>query len=132
MCVEANSTSAAVVAAVGRWHLAWWYTDQGCFEILKTTDMAPLPSADSCVQINEQVLFQELEGEAVLLNLKTGIYYGLDVVGTRIWELLKQQRQIPSVIESVVDEFEVIEKRCAEDLFRFLAELEKNGLITIA
>jgi Coenzyme PQQ synthesis protein D (PqqD) len=93
--------------------------------------MAPFPSADSCVQINEQVLFQELEGEAVLLNLETGFYYGLDVVGTRIWELLKQQRQIPSVIESVVQEFDVIEKRCAEDLFRFLAELEKNDLITI-
>jgi hypothetical protein len=53
------------------------------------------------------------------------------VVGTRIWELLKRLRQIRSLLESVVDEFEVIEKRCAEDLFRFLVELERNGLITI-
>jgi Coenzyme PQQ synthesis protein D (PqqD) len=93
--------------------------------------MTSFPSSDSRIQINEQVLFQQLEAEAVLLNLKTGIYFGLDAVGARVWELLKHHRQVSEVIESVVDEFEVTEKRCSEDVFRFIAELEENGLITV-
>jgi len=42
--------------------------------------MIATPSLDSRIQINDDVLWQELQGEAVLLNLKTGVYFGLNPI----------------------------------------------------
>ena len=53
--------------------------------------MATSPTLESRIRINDDVLFQELHGEGVLLNLKTGVYFGLDPVGRRIWQLAQEQ-----------------------------------------
>ena len=50
-----------------------------------STIMSPPPTLTAEVRANDEVLFQELHGEGVLLNLKTGVYFGLDPVGARIW-----------------------------------------------
>ena len=47
-------------------------------------------------------LFQELQGEAVLLNLKSGVYFGLDPVGTRIWELFAKHDRLPEIARTVI------------------------------
>ena len=52
--------------------------------------MAVFPTLHSRVSVNDDVLFQELDGEGVLLNLKTGVYFGLDSVGARVWQLLEK------------------------------------------
>ncbi|PYO19380.1 MAG: hypothetical protein DMD85_18645 [Candidatus Rokuibacteriota bacterium] len=44
-------------------------------------------SRHAAIRIRKDVVFRELEGEMVLLNLATGVYFGLDPVGTRIWTL---------------------------------------------
>jgi hypothetical protein len=51
------------------------------------------------VRINDDVVFRELEGEAVLLNLETGVYFGLNEVGTRIWSLLQERVSLKQVLE---------------------------------
>jgi len=43
-------------------------------------------SLDRSVCVGKDVVFRELDGEAVILNLETGTYFGLDTVGTRIWQ----------------------------------------------
>ena len=42
----------------------------------------------SGVRVPQDVFFQEVEDEVVLLNLQTGMYHGLDKVGSRVWGLL--------------------------------------------
>jgi hypothetical protein len=61
--------------------------------------MATELSVKSRVRINDDVLFQELQGERVLLNLKTGVYMGLDKVGTRVWQLMGQNEMLSGVLE---------------------------------
>ena len=46
------------------------------------------PTLASRIRPSDEVLFQELQDESVLLDLKSGVYFGLDIVGTRIWQLL--------------------------------------------
>ena len=87
---------------------------------------------DSRVRINQDVLFQELHGEAVLLNLKSGVYFGLDSVGTRIWQLLADQDLLSDVAGSIAAEFDVTEDRCAADLTALVADLERHGLVTVS
>lgn len=48
----------------------------------------------SRVRINDDVMFQELQGEAVLLSLASGTYFGLDRMGTRIWQLFSEHEQL--------------------------------------
>ena len=86
----------------------------------------------SRVRVNEGVLFQELQGEAVLLHLDSGMYFGLDPVGTRMWQLIAEQERLAEVASSIMAEFEVSEYQCAADLLALVAKLEKQGLVTIS
>jgi hypothetical protein len=91
-----------------------------------------IPSLDSRVRVNEDVVFQELEQEAILLNPKTGVYFGLDPVGTRIWSLLQGGSLLSNVVTALCDEFDVAKARCAEDVLHLVAEMEEKSLVTIA
>lgn len=91
-----------------------------------------VPALESRVRPNKEVLFQELQGEAVLLNLSSGMYFGLDPVGTRIWQLIGEHGKLSDVVQVMVDEFEVGEDRCAADLLALVAELQENDLVTLA
>jgi len=93
--------------------------------------MPQRPSLDSRIRPNTDALFQELQGEAVLLNLKTGIYFGLDSTGTRVWQLLQEHERISNIVTAMMAEFEVTEERCQEDLLDFVAEMEMNGLLIV-
>jgi Coenzyme PQQ synthesis protein D (PqqD) len=88
-------------------------------------------SRASTARISEDVVFRKLEEEAVLLNLATGTYYGLDAVGTRIWELVQEQGKVDAVLESLLQEFEVEPARCEQDLLELLNQLYAKGLIGI-
>jgi len=80
----------------------------------------------------EDVVFRDLEGEIVLLNLETGIYFGLNPLGTRIWHLIRAHRSLQQVLDSVVEEYEVTTAQCEDDLLRFVALLREKGLIELS
>jgi hypothetical protein len=90
-----------------------------------------LPTLNSRVQVNEDVLFQELQGEAVLLNLKSGIYFGLDAIGTRIWRLFSNHQALPAIVQVITDEYDVTRDRCEADLLTLVSELERQGLVKL-
>lgn len=71
----------------------------------------------------------ELGGEAVLLDLLSGVYYGLDPVGARIWQLLQQPRTVAELRDLIVAEFDVAAERCEIDLVAFIASLNAHGLL---
>ena len=91
-----------------------------------------MPTLGSRVQVNEDVLFQELQGEAVLLNLKSGIYFGLDPIGTRIWQLFSTHQLVSEITRVIVDEYEVTADQCETDVLRLVAELEKQNLVRLS
>ncbi len=86
----------------------------------------------SRVRVHEDVLFQELQGEVVLLNLNSGMYFGLDPVGARMWQLIVEKEELEAVARSIVEDFEVGEAQCAADLLALVEKLESRGLVTIA
>lgn len=77
------------------------------------------------------VMFQTVENESVLLNLKTGIYLGLDPIGTRMWIALTEADSVQEAFDSLLEEFDVSAARLALDLAEFLEELNEHGLITV-
>ena len=96
--------------------------------------MSQTISLASCVRIPEGILFHLLQNELVLLNLDTGVYCGLDPVGTRIWQLLqaKPSRPLQQIVDALVEEYDVDKERCTQDLLRLVARLEEKRLIEIS
>lgn len=90
----------------------------------------PLPGR---VRTSANVLFQELEGEAVLLNLDNDRYYGLDDVGTRMWQLLEKHGDLATVLEHLLAEYagEVDESTLRQDLGELVGKLAAAGLLTV-
>jgi hypothetical protein len=87
---------------------------------------------NSRVRIQDDVLFQELQGEAVLLNLKTGVYLGLNQIGTRIWQLLQEDGSLSRVMEVMLGEYDVTQEKLAQDLLDLVGQMEKQGLLVEA
>lgn len=79
----------------------------------------------------EDVLFQDLDGELVLLSTRTGEYYGLNDVGTRIWILLQEGWELPAIVKSLQARYEVRIDQLLTDVRKFLTDLEASGLITV-
>lgn len=81
------------------------------------------------VRIVEDVVYRELEGEMVLLNLRTGVYFGLDAVGTRIWQLLEERCTVAQISERLAGEYEVTPALCEQDVRAFMTALRDNALV---
>lgn len=95
--------------------------------------MKPPVSLASTARIPDGVVFEKLQDEMVLLNLHTGIYFGLNHVGARIWQLIQAHQQSPldRVLEVLVGEYDVKPDRCAGDLLALVAELEEHRLLEL-
>jgi hypothetical protein len=76
------------------------------------------------------VLCRELSGETVLLNLESGVYYGLDAVGTRVWQLLLQGLSIADICDTLIDDYDVAPDVLRGDVVRLIGELRERGIVT--
>ena len=83
------------------------------------------------MQISEDVLFQEVGGETVLLDLESEQYFGLDAVGSRIWQLLGEGMGTEAVVETLLLEYEVERDALAADVAALLEQLAEAGLVRL-
>lgn len=88
-------------------------------------------SLDRSVCVGKDVVFRELDGEAVILNLETGTYFGLDAVGTRIWQFCQDHGSLRSVWQAMQREFDAPADVLQADLLAFVDELSSRGLVTL-
>ena len=91
---------------------------------------ANISDTSTVIAVQDQVS-TNLEDEAVILNLKDGVYYGLNDLGARIWNLLQEPRTVRKIRDILLEEYEVEPERCQQDLLQLLGELAAKGLITI-
>ncbi len=89
-------------------------------------------SRDSSVVATSEQASSELEGEAVILNLKSGLYYGLNPVGASIWNLIQQPRTVSEIRSVILAEYSVSPEQCERDLLALLQQLEAQGLIEVS
>ncbi|MCB0114738.1 MAG: PqqD family protein [Caldilineaceae bacterium] len=80
-------------------------------------------------QVDENVLFQTVVDEAVLLNLNDNHYYGLDDIATRMWELIIEHGNVEDVIHQMLQEYAVDEATLRRDFAALMAEMEARELI---
>lgn len=86
--------------------------------------MTPQSEVKAC----EEVISTELDGEAVLMHVSRGLYYGLNPVGAAIWDLMKQPVSVQCLCDAVCEQFEVAPEVVERDVLALLEELRENGL----
>lgn len=84
---------------------------------------------NTMLSIPDDVVFEVLEGEAVVLNLETGIYFTLNPVGTRIWQLIEEHGDLAKVRDAMISEYEVGEEALDRDIEALMRELVEKGLV---
>ena len=83
------------------------------------------------IEISSEVLTQEVGGETVILDLKSETYFGLDEVGTRIWQLLVEQEDVQAITATMLNEYDVEEEQVEKDIQNLLTQLDKAGIVTL-
>jgi hypothetical protein len=73
----------------------------------------------------------DLGSESVILNVNSGVYYGLDEVGNRVWQLLQEPRTVLEIRDALLNEYEVEAGECGRDLLELLHLMQNEGLISV-
>jgi hypothetical protein len=87
---------------------------------------------DSTVVAAKEQVASDLGGETAILNLKNGVYYGLDEVGSRIWELIQEPIRVSQVQAALLAEYEVEAGQCEQDLLALLEKLAAETLVDVS
>ena len=87
---------------------------------------------ESIVVVSKHQISCDLAGEAAILELKSGTYFGLDEIGATVWNLIAQPRRVVEVRDALIDQYDVEAERCGRELIELLDELQERGLIEIA
>ena len=88
-------------------------------------------SGSSTVVAPKDQVSSDLGGEVAILDLKAGVYYGLDAVGARIWSLIQEPRTVNEIRDILLEEYDVEPERCERDLLVLLRRLADEGLVEV-
>ena len=87
------------------------------------------------MDLNQKITFadtvfaQEVDGEMVLLDMESEIYFGLDEVGTAIWQAMQEKETLQEVFESLLEQYEVEAEVLEKDISDFIEKLLESVLV---
>jgi hypothetical protein len=88
-----------------------------------------MPDAGSILVAARDQVSCDIGGEVAILHLGSGIYYGLDPVGARIWELIQTPRSLADLEKILVEEYDAAAERVTADLHELFEQLARAGLV---
>jgi Coenzyme PQQ synthesis protein D (PqqD) len=98
---------------------------------MSTLGSKALISHRAVVVAGQNQVSSDLAGESVILNLKNGTYYGLNEVGSAIWELIQDPKTVGAIYEAILQDYEVDSETCESSVQALLSELLEAQLIEI-
>jgi hypothetical protein len=88
-------------------------------------------SKNSIVVASPDQVSSDLSGESVILNLKSGTYFGLNEVGSSIWQFIQEPKTVSDVCESILAEYDVDAQTCETEVQALLVDLLAAQLVEI-
>ncbi len=86
----------------------------------------------SIVVASTDQISSDLGDEVVILNLKSGVYHGLNEVGAKVWSFIQQAKSVKQISEMLLQEYDVDVEQCNSDLIVLLSDLLAAELISIS
>ena len=93
--------------------------------------MSSTISDETFITASNEQMSCDLAGEAVILNFKNGMYYGLDTIGALVWEMIQKSKSLKEIREHILELYDVNEEQFENDLKLLLKDLTENGLIEV-
>lgn len=87
---------------------------------------------ETVITRHPDMLSAEIGGEAVMMSIEKGAYFGLNPVATRIWDLIETPRSVQALIATILDEYDVTPEDCERDVQGFVADMLEKGLAQAA
>ena len=87
---------------------------------------------DAVIQRNPDMVASKMDGETVMMSLGNSEYYGLNEIGSRIWDIITEKIQVDKLIELLTNEYDVAHDACEEDVMFFLDRLQEKGLLIVS
>ena len=81
------------------------------------------------LQRHPDMVFSHIDDEVVMMSVETGEYYGLNPVASRIWEILEKPYTFDQLIDMLLQEFDIDESKCRNDVTGFLNQLIEKLLV---
>ena len=92
--------------------------------------MAPVTLASQVVR-SEDFITSTIDNDLVMMSLEKGTYYGLDAVGSHVWDQLAQPVTVQTLCHQLTEMFDVDLEQCQQDVLAFLTELQKENMIHV-
>ncbi len=84
------------------------------------------------LQRNLKVLGSSIDSEVVLFDDEKGTYFGLNPIGSRIWELLDTPKRLGELIVALTERYDVSVSQCEAEVVAFLQHLQGKGLLEVS
>ena len=88
-------------------------------------------SFTTIVTQSPELVGSTVEGQVVLMSINNGSYYGLDSVGSRVWELIAQPSSVANLCDRLLGEYEVARSDCEQQVLDLLRKLAASNLIRV-
>jgi hypothetical protein len=86
-------------------------------------------NAEAKILRSDDLVEADIDNDKVMMHVDSGLYFGLDAVAARVWELLEQPLSINELVDSLTQEFDVEADQCRSDIESFITKLQENKLI---
>ena len=88
-------------------------------------------SLTSTVAAIKHQISADLADEVAILNLKSGVYFGLNPVGSSIWRLIQEPTRVAEIRDALIREYDVDPERCEQDLLDLLQKMKDHELVDV-
>ena len=86
---------------------------------------------DSKIVRENNIVFNEMDGETIMMSIESGEYYGINSIGSRIWKLLETPKAASEICDAVLPDYDVTREQCAKDVLLFLNKMAEKGVVKI-
>lgn len=86
---------------------------------------------DTTIEKKQDIISSVMDDETVMMSIENSEYYGLNPVGSRIWELLDQPRTVAGICDILVEEYDVPAEECQREVKEFVEKLLEKKLVKI-
>jgi hypothetical protein len=83
------------------------------------------------VSRNKEIIAGDIDGETVMMSVEKGRYYGLDLIGSRVWAQIEKPIKVSELIDALLLKYDVDRETCERDVLAFLEELNEDGVLTV-
>jgi Coenzyme PQQ synthesis protein D (PqqD) len=83
------------------------------------------------VTVSKDAVWCDLEGEVAVLQISSGVYFGLEGPGCEMWDFIQQPKTVTQIVDHLMTSYEVTREICERQTLAFLEEMATRGLVSV-